>query len=73
MTAPEMKALLCDEPGKLTCVTRLRPEDKPGHLRIRIEATEGELMQMADADLRASCEITRAVRGPIIRRRRPAF
>ncbi|SDE26391.1 2-desacetyl-2-hydroxyethyl bacteriochlorophyllide A dehydrogenase [Salipiger thiooxidans] len=38
MTAPEMKALLCDEPGKLTCVTRLRPEDKPGHLRIRIEA-----------------------------------
>ena len=38
MTATEMKALLCDEPGKLTCVTRPRPEDKPGHLRIRIEA-----------------------------------
>lgn len=34
----DMKALLCDAPGKLQVVTRPRPADKPGHLRIRIEA-----------------------------------
>jgi len=33
-----MRALVCEEPGKLEVASRPRPEDKPGHLRIRIEA-----------------------------------
>ncbi|MDO6587110.1 zinc-binding alcohol dehydrogenase family protein [Salipiger sp. 1_MG-2023] len=34
----EMTALLCDEPGTLTVVRRPRPQDKPGHLRLAIQA-----------------------------------
>jgi threonine dehydrogenase-like Zn-dependent dehydrogenase len=38
MAANRIRALVCDEPGRLTATTRPRPEDKPGHLRLRIEA-----------------------------------
>lgn len=34
----EMQSLVCDQPGRLELVTRPRPEDRPGHIRLKIEA-----------------------------------
>ncbi|WP_102224974.1 zinc-binding alcohol dehydrogenase family protein [Acidimangrovimonas sediminis] len=38
MTRTLMKALLCEEPGKLSVVERPRPEAKPGHVRLSVRA-----------------------------------
>lgn len=37
-TSNEMQSLLCVEPGRLDLVRRPRPEDKPGHIRLKVEA-----------------------------------
>lgn len=34
----EIRALLCVEPGLLELVQRPRPEDRPGHVRLKVEA-----------------------------------
>lgn len=38
VNAKQMQALVCTEPGRLDVVQRPRPEDRAGHIRLRVEA-----------------------------------